>query len=475
MNFNPKHVLVGHTESYAILEDARKSHPHHCWWVVPKNSKQGETVLLLIGKEFVGEAMIREDAQPSDVPGEYRSTLEAIKLWEPKIVVANIGNKLRDWKYLTYTRSYVTVPEEFQAPLRLAINEALEQGEMQQGDVAVINRNAKEQRATQEVISLPAGSSFDITEDTGVHACPEEYPWSSYQEAVYMTFRPTGGAMKRLYRVEWKGILPRLSADLELVPLQFRERVKTYIERREREWHFTGENFKFYVLSTSNNIELPHAPKIPRNIQGHCYFRLADLRSGQKIVQVASQSDGSATVESRVMPLKQAIAEVDAAQLVRDEEMANAVIDPASPFDTTIFDPQTLTEAREYQARQVVARRGQVRFRQMLLDVYGGQCAFTGYFGGEALEAAHIVPYCGSDSDHVANGLLLRADVHTLFDHGLIVVDTADPHNLKLVLAPSLLDSSYKILKDKMVRQPENPTLRPSLKALEWHRKQAGI
>ena len=50
------------------------------------------------------------------------------------------------------------------------------------------------------------------------------------------------------------------------------------------------------------------------------------------------------------------------------------------------------------------------------MDAYGGRCAITGYDVEEALQAAHIVPYLGPQSNTVNNGLLLRADVHNLFD-----------------------------------------------------------
>lgn len=110
-----------------------------------------------------------------------------------------------------------------------------------------------------------------------------------------------------------------------------------------------------------------------------------------------------------------------------------------------------------------------------MLDAYQEQCAFTGYAPKEALEAAHIVPFCGPDSDKVVNGLLLRADIHSLFDQGLIVVDIANPHQLSLVLAPRLLETNYKYLQGKAVRLPNNAALRPSVKALKWHRQQAGF
>ncbi len=453
MRFVPQHVLVGELKSYAALREARGFlfYPDHCSWIVPKNSKQGETVLILIGQEFVGEAVIRVNASPSDVTGQYVSTLGAVKLWEPAISVETIGKQLPDWAYLTYTRSYASVPLKFQTRLFEAINQALE---------------AEEE---PEVISVPASDTIHIIEATNVHACPERFPWSSYRETPYMTFRHAGGAMKRLCSIEWTEVLPQRLGDLRLVPQEYRDRVQTYIERRESEDKFSNDVFRFYVFSTGNEVPLPQAPRLQRNIQGHCYFWLADLLSGEPIVQVASKSNGC-PAPLKIKTLAEAL--VDEETRAPDEETLSSTLEV---FEADIFDPTTLDQAREYQAKQVVARRGQHQFRQKLMEAYQEQCAFTGYFGKEALEAAHIVPFCGADSNHISNGLLLRADVHTLFDLGLIVVDTSDLQNLKLVLAPSLLNSSYKILQSKAVRVPQNASSRPSLKALNWHREQAGI
>ena len=58
----------------------------------------------------------------------------------------------------------------------------------------------------------------------------------------------------------------------------------------------------------------------------------------------------------------------------------------------------------------------------------------------EVLEAAHILPYRGPDTNKVVNGLLLRADVHTLFDSGLIAVDVK---NMTVLVDKSLEGSEY--------------------------------
>ncbi|MEU1103647.1 HNH endonuclease [Streptomyces tibetensis] len=74
--------------------------------------------------------------------------------------------------------------------------------------------------------------------------------------------------------------------------------------------------------------------------------------------------------------------------------------------------------------RRVVvrARVGQAAFRRQLLETYGSACAFTGPAPAAALEAAHLYSYAASGEHHSNGGLLLRRDIHRLFDLGVIAV-----------------------------------------------------
>jgi 5-methylcytosine-specific restriction protein A len=129
------------------------------------------------------------------------------------------------------------------------------------------------------------------------------------------------------------------------------------------------------------------------------------------------------------------------------------------------FEPQTLNDERERRLREIVQRRGQPEFRTKLIDAFGGCCAITGCDALSALEAAHIVPYCGPQSNHPSNGLLLRADIHTLFDLDLIAIH---PASLEVTLAEQLLDTSYQEIEGKPVSVADEPTLRPNSEALKW-------
>ncbi|MCF8570461.1 HNH endonuclease [Gordonia sp. HY002] len=68
-------------------------------------------------------------------------------------------------------------------------------------------------------------------------------------------------------------------------------------------------------------------------------------------------------------------------------------------------------------------RQGQPQFRQKLLVAYRNKCAITGSSVTEILEAAHIQPYRGEHSHQTNNGILMRSDLHTLFDLHLITLE----------------------------------------------------
>ncbi|MHA7663720.1 HNH endonuclease [Mycolicibacterium sp. HS_4_1] len=73
--------------------------------------------------------------------------------------------------------------------------------------------------------------------------------------------------------------------------------------------------------------------------------------------------------------------------------------------------------------RQVSVRIGQPAFRAELIRKYGLVCAFTGPTPAEALEACHLYSYAEIGRHHADGGLLLRRDLHRLFDQGLLAVN----------------------------------------------------
>jgi len=134
------------------------------------------------------------------------------------------------------------------------------------------------------------------------------------------------------------------------------------------------------------------------------------------------------------------------------------------------FDPNATQDNRLKVIAEVRRRQGGARFRRALLQAYDARCAMTRYDATPALEAAHILPYRGPQTNHVANGLLLRADMHDLFDLGLIAVDTSA---MRLLLANDLIGTEYEKYAGKSLWVPREAEAQPNVEALDKHREQS--
>ncbi|HEY9297525.1 MAG TPA: HNH endonuclease, partial [Phormidium sp.] len=146
------------------------------------------------------------------------------------------------------------------------------------------------------------------------------------------------------------------------------------------------------------------------------------------------------------------------------------IVDAQKQLDTEeFFTPKSAEEANKRNIISIARRQGQYEFRKSLLEIYNYRCAITECDVQEALEAAHIIPYVQTENNHPSNGLLLRADLHTLFDLNLI---TIDPEKMQVSLAPSLRQTSYGQLHGKPLQLPENQLYWPKKDALKWRCEQ---
>lgn len=128
------------------------------------------------------------------------------------------------------------------------------------------------------------------------------------------------------------------------------------------------------------------------------------------------------------------------------------------------FDPAGIKDERERVYSEIVQRQGQPEFRENMLKAYDGCCAITACSVKFVLEAAHIIPYQGEATNHPQNGILLRADFHTLFDLHLIAIDEDTE---KLLVSSDLNGTEYEKYRGKKVRIPEET----SRGALKQHRE----
>lgn len=201
----------------------------------------------------------------------------------------------------------------------------------------------------------------------------------------------------------------------------------------------------------------PHAHDLlfKRRIDTHVCYEPYD-RAAHGIWELFEDPNASTKVKLRVRPFAPGVL---SAQIGRAERDADS--EETSDF----FDEEDM---KVRVSKAIVVRRGQPKFRRALLDAYQSTCAMTGCTVEDVLEAAHIVPHNGERTDKVKNGLLLRADIHTLFDLGLVWVEHS-----KICMAPHLHHGEYGALEGKPLLAPSKAAFAPDPAALAWHAERA--
>lgn len=130
--------------------------------------------------------------------------------------------------------------------------------------------------------------------------------------------------------------------------------------------------------------------------------------------------------------------------------------------------------ARYGEPQIIKPRLGQGAFRVLVTDTYNRRCAITRERTLPALEAAHIRPYGDGGPHEAQNGLLLRRDIHSLFDAGYVTV-TPDLHFEVSRRIKEEFENGrhYYDLHGQAISSPEDASRRPDPEALRWHNEHA--
>lgn len=123
--------------------------------------------------------------------------------------------------------------------------------------------------------------------------------------------------------------------------------------------------------------------------------------------------------------------------------------------------PTTLEKLKK--SRLVTERKGQGNFRAIITRAYGNKCCITNESTPELVEAAHIQPYIDENSNHVKNGLLLRVDLHKLYDNGLLYIDDS----FVIHISPEVKSEYYQKLNGTKISLSVNINEQPSTEALK--------
>lgn len=259
-----------------------------------------------------------------------------------------------------------------------------------------------------------------------------------------------------------------LGAVVELGGKASRKDVEDWILTRDPGYN-TNNLADLYMLSVNSPARTGYTQneKPRRTDQGNRYDRLFKVGKGAFEVydpfqhgiweiypDAASGSRFGVSVRRVSNPVEQALADA--------EEAAEQGI---------TFDPKDIADARKRVTADIVRRRGQPAFRKALMGAYDSACAITGCNLPAVLEAAHIYPYKGGHTNVLSNGILLRADIHTLFDLRLIAIES---EKMVIRISPELIGTDYATLDGSSVRLPKQVSDRVSAEALDWHWSQCG-
>ena len=122
-------------------------------------------------------------------------------------------------------------------------------------------------------------------------------------------------------------------------------------------------------------------------------------------------------------------------------------------LDTWLKKPHGTTKHNttsvKFKEITIEQRQGQAEFRRQLLVMYDNKCAISGCSVRETLQAAHIVPVSSNGNHSLRNGMILRADLHNLFDRGLIGISAS----FKVIVHRDLEATEYWKLRGKAVPQ----------------------
>ena len=137
------------------------------------------------------------------------------------------------------------------------------------------------------------------------------------------------------------------------------------------------------------------------------------------------------------------------------------------------FDLDDPPDERRIQQSEQVIREGAEAFKRQMMVAWSERCAVTGTSVPAVLDAAHIYRYYGLASNVPCNGILLRTDIHRLFDRHLVGF-RYDNGDLRIVVAASLGSSEYGYLDRKPVALPNDDRLRPDPRLIAHHLNQMG-
>lgn len=257
-----------------------------------------------------------------------------------------------------------------------------------------------------------------------------------------------------------------------------------------------------YALSVRESVDSPYADRPPRYAPDgswrYLYHQqgadttspetqwddrsLNDCIAAELSVGVLRQLDLQPKRMYEVLGVARVIEWLDGYFVLQGEpsnrRISSQLVDIDSSAESGLLAAETSTSwteeptTRDRVLRVISRRRGQPAFRSTLLANYGRRCAVTACQAVPVLEAAHISTVPGADLNAPTNGLIMRADIHTLFDLGLIAIHDKD---YSLLVSPEIEATEYGQYQGALLGLPSDPRANPNPAALRRHRVWAGL
>ncbi len=139
--------------------------------------------------------------------------------------------------------------------------------------------------ATEIVLSVPAGRSYDLVMEHAVYSCPDSKNYR-YRRTRLITFRTAEGWMEVIYRIAVVHRAdPRNLDAARAIPQPARERIRAYlVGAKTRRILVTPGSYRFYLLDENSGCRLSHKPRTARRLPGDAYFHFGDLTKGDRLV-----------------------------------------------------------------------------------------------------------------------------------------------------------------------------------------------
>lgn len=447
-------------------------------WVVPKDTAPGdEAVFLFHHSKFVGTGTVltRPKAGQHGRRAVAFADVGKLKLFPRAVELADVAKAIPEWKWTRYPRSYATPDRAIAAKLTSLIAAT---GKSLGAPKAAPSKRSRVEPARGSssegsgVVNVDAPAADPAA--TASHwneLIPEEHRQASAR-ALSRSMQAAHAANESCWSLTLSREFVRLNVGVPLaltitadgctlIVMDDAELLRSF--KKARLPVQRGQSF----LSAPGTISIGFPLGLLGEIQGRAWQSHVKAMETAATRQPGCPHSGYSV--SLVMLLREMGFDVPDSRSPRALQAQKRA--PASwrngaglePLVVEPFAPDSVADGRRYVQASIVQRQGQGEFRRTVMYAYGSACAVTGCEVPEVLEAAHIMPYLGDATNHVQNGILLRADLHTLFDVGLLHFDM----NWNVRLDDSLKASAYWVFNGMPVRLPTKMALHPSRRALE--------